>query len=59
MTEFSKESIDGWLASKNTTTWVNWDISDPKERLDAAAWLHDQLTQYDRYRNENNRWYMP
>ncbi len=49
MQAFTVEDIEDWLAAKPTTSWVNWDITDPKERREAAEWFYNQLASYNRF----------
>jgi hypothetical protein len=41
--------IEIWLASLRTTTWggQGWDVTDPKERREAANWLADTIYKLD------------
>lgn len=49
MNYITVENIELWLAKKPTTSWVNWDITDPKERREAAEWLYGQLRQLSQF----------
>lgn len=36
------EIIEAWLQSKGTTLWQSWDVTDAKERREAAEWFAAQ-----------------
>ena len=37
------EVIDAWLQSKHTTLWLDWDITDPKQRGAAAIYVYQMI----------------
>ena len=47
---YTIEDIEAWLVAKHITTWVNWDLTDPKERRQAAEWMYDQMKNFLQFR---------
>jgi hypothetical protein len=39
--------IENWLRNKHTTLWMNWDVTDTKERRLAAEWVRDLMTELE------------
>jgi hypothetical protein len=40
-----------WLSDMGATTWggKGWDVTDPKERIEAARWFTKQIEELDSY----------
>lgn len=41
--------VEGWLANKGVTLWMDWDISQPERRRQAAQWFLKSRDEFDRY----------
>lgn len=39
--------IEEWLGSKGVTLWSTWNIQDPMQRREAAAWFAAQQDAFD------------
>jgi len=35
--------VERWLADKHVMLWMDWDITDPKERRAAAEWFRHEI----------------
>jgi hypothetical protein len=44
--ELDIKNICEWLRTKGITVWLNWDITDPKERREAAEYFYTQMESY-------------
>jgi len=40
------QDIDNWLKAKGITVWLNWDITDPIERRQAAEYFYSQTESF-------------
>ena len=43
------EVIDSWLQSLHTTLWLDWDITDPRQRKQAAEFVNTMMDDIMRY----------
>jgi hypothetical protein len=39
------QQIFEWLSAKQTTLWMDWDITDPEQRIRAAWWLYETINE--------------
>jgi len=35
--------VERWLSEKHTVLWMDWDVTDPKERRAAAEWFRHEM----------------
>jgi len=46
------EAVDAWLQDKHCVLYLDWDISDPKQRRQAAEFVLNMSADLNRYLNE-------
>jgi hypothetical protein len=53
MADINPADIDVWLTELGTTTWGGrgWDVTDPKERMEATSWFFNQILNYLEWAN--------
>ena len=47
------QEIGKWLDTKGVTLWGDWDITDPKQRAEAAWWFANQMDDYQQWQRTN------
>ena len=54
------DHICGWLRTKGTTLWTNWDVTEEDERREAAEWFLREMNSFEDYvTNLHDLWKEP